>query len=157
MTVRPTPSTLYRGAIAAAAALVGATAGLGAFTFVYAEGASYLTNNPAACANCHVMTAHYDAWIKGPHRHAATCNDCHTPHNFFGKYWVKTRNGYNHSMAFTLGGFHEPIRITEANRRVTEQACRYCHASIVEMIDAGHPGAEPLDCLHCHSEVGHAN
>jgi nitrate/TMAO reductase-like tetraheme cytochrome c subunit len=42
--------------IIAASALFGAAAGLGAFTFVYAKGNSYLTNDPAACANCHVMT-----------------------------------------------------------------------------------------------------
>ncbi|HUF79037.1 MAG TPA: cytochrome c nitrite reductase small subunit, partial [Thermoanaerobaculia bacterium] len=37
------------------AVLLGAAAGLGAFTFGYAKGYSYLTNDPAACANCHLM------------------------------------------------------------------------------------------------------
>ena len=32
------------------ATLVGVTAGIGGFTFVYARGYSYLTNDPAACA-----------------------------------------------------------------------------------------------------------
>jgi cytochrome c nitrite reductase small subunit len=36
-------------------ALAGLFLGLGAYTFLYAKGYSYLTNNPAACANCHVM------------------------------------------------------------------------------------------------------
>lgn len=139
------------------ASLVGATVGIGAFTFLYAEGASYLTDDPRACANCHVMQSHYDAWLKSSHRHVANCNDCHTPHGFFGKYWVKARNGYHHSMAFTLGGFPEPIRITEANRRVTEGACRHCHESIVRAIDGVHQSAGPLDCIRCHSEVGHSN
>jgi len=38
-----------------AAGLIGAVAGIGIFTFGYAKGASYLTNDPEACANCHVM------------------------------------------------------------------------------------------------------
>jgi len=37
----------------AAAVLVGIAAGLGVYTFVYAKGYSYITNDPAACANCH--------------------------------------------------------------------------------------------------------
>ena len=36
--------------------------GIGAYTFVYARGASYLTNDPAACVNCHVMREPYDGW-----------------------------------------------------------------------------------------------
>ena len=39
---------------------VGAVVGLGAYTFVYAKGYSYLTDNPAACANCHVVQAQYE-------------------------------------------------------------------------------------------------
>ncbi|HET7707669.1 MAG TPA: NapC/NirT family cytochrome c, partial [Thermoanaerobaculia bacterium] len=69
--------------------LVGLAAGLGAYTFVYAKGYSYLTNDPAACANCHVMDSYYSGWLKGPHRAVAACNDCHTPHNFIGKYATK--------------------------------------------------------------------
>ena len=29
--------------------------GLGLYTFVYAKGYSYLSNDPQGCANCHVM------------------------------------------------------------------------------------------------------
>src|SRR5688572_17989710 len=60
---------------------IGGAAGLGAYTFMYAKGASYLTNNPAACANCHIMNDQYDGWIKSSHRSVAGCNDCHTPHS----------------------------------------------------------------------------
>lgn len=71
------------------AILLGVVIGLGAYTFIYAKGYSYLTNNPAACANCHVMQAEYVAWQKSSHHSVATCNDCHTPHNLIGKYAVK--------------------------------------------------------------------
>src|SRR5262245_16708261 len=57
-------------------ALIGAAAGVGVYTFVYAKDASYLTNNPASCANCHVMNEQYDGWLKSSHRGIATCNDC---------------------------------------------------------------------------------
>ena len=39
---------------------LGLAIGVGAYTFVYAQGYSYLTDNPAACANCHVMNDQYN-------------------------------------------------------------------------------------------------
>ncbi len=72
------------GAVIAAAA-IGVAVGLGAFTFVYAKGASYLSTDSAVCANCHIMSEHFAAWQKGSHK-AATCNECHTSHNLVGKY-----------------------------------------------------------------------
>ncbi|MFN0136349.1 MAG: cytochrome c nitrite reductase small subunit [Phycisphaerae bacterium] len=137
------------------AIVVGALVGIGGFTFVYAEGGSYLSNDAAACANCHVMQTHYDGWTRSSHHAVATCNDCHTPHDFFGKWITKARNGYHHSMAFTLGGFPEPIRITPVNREITEQACRYCHAEMTQQIDHLAPGGEEMSCIRCHAGVGH--
>jgi cytochrome c nitrite reductase small subunit len=139
-------------AILVAAILLGAAIGLGGFTFVYAEGASYMTNDPAACANCHIMREQYTAWQKSSHHAVAVCNDCHAPPGGLSKYIVKARNGYNHSVAFTSGDFHEPIRITAANREVTEAQCRHCHAATVAMI-AGH--APEMSCIRCHGSVGH--
>lgn len=149
------PSTLRTLAVAGAIGL-GLTAGLGAFTFVYARGYSYLTNDPSACTNCHIMSEHFDAWNKSTHRAVATCNDCHTPHDAVGKYTVKARNGFWHSFYFTTGRYPDPLRITEGNRNVTEDTCRDCHAQITEAIDhAGAPTAEPINCVRCHRYVGH--
>ncbi len=64
----------------ATTALVGVALGLGLYTFVYAKGYSYLTNDPEACANCHVMNDQYAGWVKSSHRSVAVCNDCHVPH-----------------------------------------------------------------------------
>jgi len=139
-----------------AALLIGTAAGLGTYTFAYAKGASYITDDPAACANCHVMKEQYDAWVQSSHRDVATCNDCHTPHNVLGKYATKGRNGFLHSAWFTVGGFPEPIRITDASRAVTENACRHCHQEIVSAIDpAGPVGHSQDSCLRCHASVGH--
>jgi cytochrome c nitrite reductase small subunit len=140
------------------AGLIGAAAGVGLFTFGYADGAAYMTNRPEACANCHVMQEHLNAWVKSSHGKFATCNDCHSPHDFVGKYYCKTRNGFFHSLAFTTGRFPDQIQITEFNRQVTEHACRHCHQAIVEQIDHAPTSGgqvEPQSCLHCHATVGH--
>ena len=139
----------------AATALLGMTAGLGLYTFGYARGYSYLTNDPGQCANCHIMGEHFSAWIKASHRSVATCNDCHTPHNLVGKYMVKARNGFWHSFYFTRGGFHEPIQILPRDRAITEAACRHCHEDIVLAIDTRRDESSTLSCLRCHRDVGH--
>ena len=135
---------------------LGLLLGIGGFTFIYARGASYLTNDPQACANCHVMEEQYSAWMKSSHRAIAVCNDCHAPHDVFGKYTTKALNGFWHSFYFTTGTFAEPIRITPRNARVTENACRDCHAAVVQAIDPfpSHT-AGALSCVGCHRNVGH--
>ncbi len=137
----------------ALALLLGVFFGLSAFTFAYAEGTSYLSNDPNTCVNCHVMRPQFNAWAKGSHQNVATCNDCHTPHTFFAKWFVKGVNGFNHSRAFTAGNFHEPIQITEFNRQVALANCQDCHASLVSQV-AQAPHGE-LDCLTCHTGIGH--
>ncbi len=84
------------------AILVGALVGVGSATFGYASGLAYLSNDPAACKNCHIMNEQFDSWRKGPHHSFATCNDCHVPPHFPEKYLAKARNGYHHSMGFTF-------------------------------------------------------
>ena len=113
-----------------------------------------LTNDPAACANCHVMSDQYAGWTKSSHRSVATCNDCHTPHSLVPKYVVKARNGFWHSFYFTSGRFPEPIQITPRNFKVTEQACRSCHEDIVLAIEGPHDENETA-CTQCHRNVGH--
>lgn len=138
--------------------LIGLTIGIGVYTFVYAKGASYMTNDPAACANCHIMQDQYDGWLNGAHRSVAVCNDCHTPPGLIPKYVTKASNGFWHSYAFTTGDFHEPIRIKERNRRVTEKACRKCHEAMVQSIEGPegpHRADQQINCLRCHSDVGH--
>jgi cytochrome c nitrite reductase small subunit len=136
---------------------IGLALGVGLYTFVYAKGYSYLSNNPATCANCHIMQEQYDGWQKSSHHTVATCNDCHTPHDFFGKYYTKASNGFWHSYYFTLGGFHEPIQISGRNERVTEESCRSCHQDMVQSITVSHKKEEiqEMSCIRCHRNVGH--
>lgn len=139
--------------------LIGIAAGLGAWTFVYARGYSYLTDDPASCGNCHVMDEHLAAWRKSSHAAVAVCNDCHTPHgSALEKYRVKAKNGFWHSFYFTTGTFPDPIRITEPNHEVVEGACRSCHESIAEAVDHGASSSGPgesMECTRCHRSVGH--
>jgi len=135
----------------ALAAVLGVAAGLGGYSFVYARGGSYLTDDPAACANCHVMQSRYDGWRKGPHHAAAVCNDCHTPSHPAAKYLTKASNGWHHSKAFTTGEFPDEIMMRPASRAVVEGQCRQCHADVVASIDAG----GETSCIRCHESVGH--
>jgi cytochrome c nitrite reductase small subunit len=139
--------------LAMCGASLGAATGVGVFTFGYAKGASYFTNDPAACANCHVMDEQYSGWLKSSHHAVAVCNDCHTPPGLVAKYATKASNGFWHSFYFTTGTFADPIRIRARNRGVTERACRKCHAEFVESVE--HSG-EHLECLQCHNAVGHS-
>jgi cytochrome c nitrite reductase small subunit len=133
---------------------LGVACGIGGYTFIYAKGGSYLTDNPEACANCHIMQEHFDAWVKSSHHSFATCNDCHTPANFVGKYATKANNGFWHSFAFTTGRYPEPIRIKGYNRDVAEASCRKCHEEIIGGIEAdAHSGN--MSCVRCHGAVGH--
>jgi cytochrome c nitrite reductase small subunit len=134
---------------------LGAAIGIGGYTFIYAKGYSYLTNDPGACANCHIMQEQYDGWVKSSHRAVAVCNDCHTPPGIVGKYMTKASNGFWHSFYFTTGGYPDPIRITRRNHNVTEQACRKCHSEIVEAIEGPHKDTPDVSCVRCHSTVGH--
>jgi cytochrome c nitrite reductase small subunit len=138
------------------AVLLGLLAGIGLFTFGYGKGASYLSSNPKTCTNCHVMRDHYDSWQHSSHAHVAACNDCHLPHNLVGHWLTEADNGFNHSLAFTLENFHEPIRIKPRNRRVTQSACLDCHATTVHEMMPTTPGGEVPLCVHCHKDVGHA-
>ncbi len=138
------------------AGALGVLLGSGAFTFTYADGFSYISDDPQACINCHVMQEHYDAWLNSSHSGATVCNSCHAPHgSLVGKYWSKAVNGFNHSLAFTTGSFPEHIEITQPNREIAEAACRQCHTAITHTIETGSSAAERLECIRCHASVGH--
>ena len=137
------------------ASTLGVALAVGGYTFLYARGWAYLTNDPQACANCHVMQEQYGAWLKGSHRQVAVCNDCHTPPGLIPKYMVKAENGFRHSFAFTTGRFPDQIQIVPADLNVTERACRKCHEDIVAAIEGPEGQAERISCVRCHRSVGH--
>jgi cytochrome c nitrite reductase small subunit len=151
----------------ALSALAGALLGLVSFTVDYAEGLSYLSNDPEACANCHVMNEQLDSWRKGPHHAVATCNDCHVPPRFPAKYIAKARNGYHHSKGFTLQSstpdrpgsrrvYDEPIRIKAKNSQILQDNCLRCHGDFLHDVVRGSTWADDaIRCTHCHRAAGH--
>jgi cytochrome c nitrite reductase small subunit len=149
-------TSLLRVVAVGAAMAIGVLGGLGAFTFGYGDGASYLGNDPAACANCHAMQAAFDSWQASSHHAHATCNDCHLSHSPIGKWFTKADNGFFHSLAFTTGDFPDPIRIKPRNREVAQAACLHCHREFVNVMLPASSGGDMLMCVQCHGNAGHA-
>jgi cytochrome c nitrite reductase small subunit len=165
-TNRPFWRTRTSSALFAAVLMAGVAAGLGIFTFSYAEGLSYFSSDPQSCINCHAMQDQWDGWNHSSHRNVATCNDCHTPHRFPDKWIVKGINGWNHSLAFTTGNYPDPIQIRAFNSAIAEENCKECHQPMVSMIQhfdtagyahASFDSAQEMSCVRCHGNVGHGN
>lgn len=144
--------------------MLGIFLGVSGFTFYAARGASYLSNDPASCVNCHIMREQYESWQHSSHHAFATCNDCHVPHDLIGKYLTKMENGYRHSWGFTFQDFHEPIQLHPRTPPIIQDNCLRCHQRFVTEI-VGHvlpqragvetAAEDPVNCFRCHSEVGH--
>ena len=137
-------------------AMAGAIVGLGIFTFVYADGFSYLGSNPETCTNCHVMQGAYDGWNHSSHKAETPCVDCHAPHNVVEKYAVKGINGVKDMVTFTLNIIPDPIHIRPFNHRIVQDQCVNCHRDLVQPMSY-EGGEHPTDCLRCHARVGHDN
>jgi cytochrome c nitrite reductase small subunit len=136
--------------------VLGLAIGAGGFTFYYGEGGSYLSADPKACVNCHIMRPQYDSWLKSSHQNVAGCVDCHLPHDFIGKYLAKAESGYLHSKGFTLQDFPEPIMIKAKSSRILQKSCLHCHQGLVHHITArDQRDSEQFTCVHCHADVGH--
>lgn len=158
-----------RRVLLALAIVLGVGAGVGSYTFRYAEGLSYFSTDPKACINCHIMEPQFASWQKSSHHTAAVCVDCHLPESFIPKYIAKAENGWRHGKLFTTQNFEEPIRIQKRGAEILQENCVRCHASMVEgMLTAAptRPGEVALDshqlpagssarCVHCHLGAGH--
>lgn len=143
------------------AALLGLAVGVLSYTFVYAEGASYLSNDPEACANCHVMREVLQDWRAGDHHHTAVCNDCHVPQQPALKWLVKGMNGAHHSYAFTFLDTPANIRPSRISQVIVRQNCVRCHGPLLPHALTAKINAKDAfsndtpNCLACHRQVGH--
>ncbi len=131
---------------------VGVLMGIGAFTFAYARGYSYLSDDPKVCVNCHIMRDNYNSWIASSHR-SVNCNGCHVPHQIVEKYLIKGEQGMRHSYAFTFADT-QAIRIKSTSLEVVERNCAECHREMImgTFLDVG---SEPKGCTKCHQGAGH--
>lgn len=142
------------------AIVLGAFVGTGIFLVDHSSATSYMSSDPKACTNCHIMRDEFNNWQHSSHHAAAVCNDCHVPQDAVGKYTMKAVHGYRHSKGFTLGDFHEPIMIKPDSLAVVEANCIRCHyelTSEVSNVGVAHNavGDGAFGCTHCHSHVGH--
>ena len=124
--------------------------------------ASYLSDNPSTCMNCHIMAPQYATWSHSAHRELTNCNDCHVPHNnVFNKYFFKAKDGIRHATMFTLRREPQVIFIKEEGKRVVQENCIRCHEDLLtdekvmnRTLAYQHQRSE-RPCWECHRETPH--
>ncbi len=132
------------------------------FYLIYiSNAASYLSDEPATCVNCHIMAPQYATWSHSAHRENTNCNDCHVPHNnVFNKYFFKAKDGLRHATIFTLRAEPQVIFIKKAGEGVVQKNCVRCHSYLLSsnlkpgMADYSHYRQE-RDCRECHRYSPH--
>ncbi len=136
--------------------------GIVIYLFYVSRAASYLSDKPEACINCHIMAPQYATWSHSSHREVAHCNDCHVPHNnFANKYFFKAKDGMRHATIFTLRNEPQVIFILEAGQHVVKQNCIRCHSytlsdpKLEAMNNNFRMYREDRQCWECHREVPH--
>lgn len=137
---------------------------LGLFFFILhaARATSYLSDDPKACVNCHVMAPQYATWERGSHGKVTNCNDCHVPQdNFINKYFFKASDGLRHSFMFTFRLEPQVIQIKEAGKKAVQQNCIRCHSNVIHPISLRAISnkqiinEEERYCWDCHRETPH--
>jgi cytochrome c nitrite reductase small subunit len=125
---------------------------------------SYLSTDPLACINCHVMNTQYATWQHSSHRENASCVDCHLPNdNMVNKYMAKAKDGWNHSTAFTMGTYAQNLQISEDAAKRVQANCVSCHATLTSVVRANEDrfhdfntgSASERKCWDCHRDVPH--
>lgn len=144
--------------------LGGLLTGLGAYIIYLSRAHSYLSDDPAACVNCHIMTPYHHSWMHSSHALWAHCNDCHVPHdNVFNKYLFKAKDGLYHSYVFTMRDEPMAIRPRQESYEVIMDNCIRCHSQLNrEFVTTGMIGyveakedGKGKACWDCHREVPH--
>jgi cytochrome c nitrite reductase small subunit len=140
----------------------GTFCGFGLVILHIANATSYLSDDPRACVNCHIMAPQYATWQRGSHGRVATCNDCHVPHdNFVRHYFFKASDGGRHSYMFTFRLEPQVIQMHEPGVRVVQQNCIRCHqdqmhkTSLPEVTGKMALQGEGKLCWDCHRETPH--
>ncbi len=121
--------------------LAGVALGMAVILVRIANATSYLSDDPQACINCHVMTDAYASWQRGSHGQAAACIDCHVPHSsLFAKYAYKGQDGLKHSYVFTARKEPQVLELSARAAPVVQANCVRCHSQQVMMIEAAWRG-----------------
>jgi cytochrome c nitrite reductase small subunit len=143
--------------------LGGIAVGLGLYGISESRVFSYLSDDPSACVNCHVMAPSYQSWSKSSHARWATCNDCHVPHTSkLAGLAFEAQDGLRHSAIFMMNAEPPAPRPRTGAVAVIQGNCVRCHTKLTtEFVRAGR--ATPDDILHsrdkacwdCHRHVPH--
>lgn len=108
--------------------LSGIFAGFAFIIFYISNAVSYLSDDPRACVNCHVMNPQNATWMHGSHGRDTNCNNCHVPYNnVFNKYLFKAQDGLRHATMFTLRLKPQVIQIKQAGKDAVQANCIRCH------------------------------
>lgn len=142
--------------------VTGILTGLVLFLFYISKAHYYLSDNPATCTNCHIMSPQFATWQHSSHREVAHCNDCHVPHNnFVNKYYFKAKDGLRHATIFTLRREPQVIFILEEGAEVVHQNCIRCHEKLLNdpkllaSVSAHSAHMTDRKCWDCHRETPH--
>jgi len=142
--------------------LIGILVGLFLFIIHAARATSYLSDDPIACVNCHVMAPQYATWERSSHAKVTNCNDCHVPQdNFLNKYFFKASDGLRHSYMFTFRLEPQVIQIKEAGKKAVQQNCIRCHSNVIHPISLRSISSKKIIdegnkyCWDCHRETPH--
>jgi len=143
--------------------VLGIFIGLGVYAFYISKAHSYLSDDPATCVNCHIMTPQYATWSHSAHRQVTNCNACHVPHdNFFNHYYFKAKDGLRHATIFTLRNEPQVIEIKEAGKEVVQQNCVRCHNQLIknpeyltQRVYHSIEARTERKCWECHRDVPH--
>ncbi len=140
--------------------ILGTFTGLFSLLVKISNAGSYLSDDPRVCINCHIMTPQFATWSHSAHRTVTDCNECHVPHDsFIRKYYFKASDGLRHATVFTLRNEPQTIYIRDAGRKVVQENCLRCHASLFSdgpgMPAEALAGRRDRQCLDCHRYTPH--
>ncbi|MFH0756648.1 MAG: cytochrome c nitrite reductase small subunit [Bacteroidota bacterium] len=140
----------------------GVIAGLLVYLIYISRAYSYLSDDPSACMNCHIMAPQYATWNHSSHRENTNCNACHVPHNnVVNKYYFKAKDGLRHATMFTLRKEPQVIMIKEAGKQVVQDNCIRCHKDLISDHKINSYTQTFLQfkgerqCWECHRETPH--
>ena len=142
----------------------GVFCGMGLVILHISNAVSYLSDDPRACVNCHIMAPQYATWQKGSHARVASCNDCHVPHDNFAKHYAfKAMDGGRHAFMFTFRLEPQVIQMHEPGIRTVQQNCIRCHGdqmhktSLPQITGRQALAGEGKLCWDCHRETPHGS
>ncbi|MDY3363976.1 cytochrome c nitrite reductase small subunit [Riemerella anatipestifer] len=144
--------------------LLGVALGLFMYVFYISKAYSYLSDDPKACVNCHIMAPEYSTWFHSSHGRVTNCNDCHVPHdNVFRKYYFKAMDGMRHASMYSLRMEPQVIKIRKPGETVVQENCIRCHNDLNSVVGTASVTAsmahkdEGKLCWECHRDVPHGN